>query len=420
MKIITKLTNEKRENLLKDLETLMNKYGIDTICNVPDFILADTLLDTIYSIEKLQGRTNKWFRRGCEIGRNMSTDIKFLQRAVAKLWDILDNIDNYAELNINDTDENNPFRNICHKTSERFKYVRSDGYNLFIDDECIDDKGMVKVFCTPKGDTDKLATEVSIRGTKIYPPKGMLIGKVTPKDNSFFVEFVDNDEKPTDTDKKAIGFRFEVKQVYADRPPEYTMVEVPMDEALYRNIPKVSDFPYDNRVKFLDYAETYLKAKGLIPIDNVSLTRYEIIYDGCNLTSTASIEDENIDTFIEYLTTQHKYMHSEKCKRRCEKLIKQMKMAKIISEIMELKGDEEITDTDKKDENAIKDSSIKPSGTVEIGYAGDWDFDDFTRELTRIETNYLGKTGEMDYCIFLAVLSHIRKVYEKLHKGEGM
>lgn len=239
-------------------------------------------------------------------------------------------------------------------------------------------KGMVKVFCTPKGDTDKLATEVSIRGTKIYPPKGMLIGKITPIDNSFFVEFVDNDEELTDIDKKAIvdanvkmslagmfapeikvteecgnkcSVRFEVKQAYADRPPEYTMVEVPMDEALYRNIPKTSDFPYDNRVKFLDYAEAYLKAKGLIPIDNVSLTRYEIIHDERNLTSTASIEDENIDTFIEYLTTQHKYMHSEKSKRRCEKLIKQMKMAKIISEIMELKGDEEITDTDKKDEN---------------------------------------------------------------------
>jgi len=69
----------------------------------------------------------------------MSTDVKFLQQVVVKLWEILDNIDNYAELNINDTDENNPFRNICHKASERFKYVHSDGYNLFIGDECIDD-----------------------------------------------------------------------------------------------------------------------------------------------------------------------------------------------------------------------------------------------------------------------------------------
>jgi len=58
-----------RENLLKDLGTLMNNYGIDTICNMPDFILADTLLDAICSIEKLQGRTNKWFGRDSEIGK---------------------------------------------------------------------------------------------------------------------------------------------------------------------------------------------------------------------------------------------------------------------------------------------------------------------------------------------------------------
>jgi hypothetical protein len=47
----------------------MNNYGIDTICNMPDFILADTLLDAICSIEKLQGRTNKWFGRDSEIGK---------------------------------------------------------------------------------------------------------------------------------------------------------------------------------------------------------------------------------------------------------------------------------------------------------------------------------------------------------------
>lgn len=52
------------------------------------------------------------------------------------------------------------------------------------------------------------------------------------------------------------------------------------------------------------------------------------------------IEGENIDTFIKYLTEQQKYMHSEKCKERCKKLIKQMKMTKIISEIEELKNDE--------------------------------------------------------------------------------
>ena len=161
-----------------------------------------------------------------------------------------------------------------HSARQSIKTLEAEFEQIYNEPLWIDDRSIVKVFCTPRGDTDKLATEVSIRGTKIYPPKGMLIGKITPIDNSFFVEFVGNDEKQTDTDKK--------------------------------------------------------------------------------------------------------------------------------------------------DENAVKDSCVKPIGTVEIGYAGDWDFDDFTRELTRIETDYLGKTGEMDYYQFLAVLSHIRNMYEKYHKSEGL
>lgn len=140
-----------------------------------------------------------------------------------------------------------------HSARQLIKTMEAEFEQIYNEPVWIDDKSMVEVFCTAKGDTDKLATEVSIRGTKIYPPKGMLIGKVTPIDNSFFVEFVGNDEE---------------------------------------------------------------------------------------LTTSEAIEDENIDTIIEYLTEQQKHMHSERCKKRCEKLIKQMKMVKIISEIMELKNDE--------------------------------------------------------------------------------
>ena len=299
-----------------------------------------------------------------------------------------------------------------------YMYIDEDGDRIFarikaidkVDNEDETFKGTVDVFYTPKGDTDKLATEVSIRGTKIYPPKGMLIGKVTPVDNRFFVEFVESDksikewsmkkEELTETDKKEVvdtdviksfkyppeinigniyNIRFEVKQIYADRPAEYTMIEVPMDDGLTRNLPSTDDFPNDNRVKFLDIAEKYLKAKGWIPNDdNITLTRYEIVdatpkdevtyiekevvdggtvthkplnmeryglkegesLDGLYTHFNIDEDDMDIDTLIEYLTTQYKYMHSEKCKKRCEKLIKQMKMVKIISEIMKLKDDE--------------------------------------------------------------------------------
>lgn len=340
---VTKLSTEKRDALLKELEKLMNNYGIDGICNVPDFILADALLDTIYSVEKLRCRVNWWMH--------------------------------------NESEEENKIYN-----------------------------GKVDVFYTPKGDTDKLATEVSIRGTKIYPPKGMLIGKVTPKDNSFFVEFVESDksieewsmkkEVLTETDKKAIvdanvkmslagmyppeinigniyNIRFEVKQIYADRPAEYTMIEVPMDDGLARNLPSTDDFPNDNREKFFYFAEKYLKAKGWIPNDdNITLTRYEIVdvtpkgevtymekevVDGGTVTHNPlnmeryglkegdsldglythfNIDEDDMDigTFIEYLTEKQKQKYSE----RRERIIRQLKMTKNICDSETMKCDNEI------------------------------------------------------------------------------
>ena len=66
-------------------------------------------------------------------------NVKYLRQVIDKLWSILDDIDTYADLKIADTDPNNPFRKICIKSAERFKYVKSDGYHLFIDDVQIDD-----------------------------------------------------------------------------------------------------------------------------------------------------------------------------------------------------------------------------------------------------------------------------------------
>ena len=56
-------------------------------------------------------------------------------------------------------------------------------------------KGTVEVFYTDACDDDKLATEVNVGGTKIVPPKGFLIGKITPVGRSTFVEFVDKGKK---------------------------------------------------------------------------------------------------------------------------------------------------------------------------------------------------------------------------------
>ena len=66
-------------------------------------------------------------------------DVKYLRHVIDKLWSILDDIDTYADLKIADTDPNNPFRKIRHKSAGRFEYVKSDGYHLFIDGVQIDE-----------------------------------------------------------------------------------------------------------------------------------------------------------------------------------------------------------------------------------------------------------------------------------------
>jgi len=58
---------------------------------------------------------------------------------IITLWDLLDKIDTFADLKIDDTNPNNPFREIERMTQERHKFVKSDGYNLYIGREQITD-----------------------------------------------------------------------------------------------------------------------------------------------------------------------------------------------------------------------------------------------------------------------------------------
>jgi hypothetical protein len=56
---------------------------------------------------------------------------------IAKLWDLLDSIDTYADLQINGSETDKCFSWIENKAQERHKLVKSDGYDLFIGNEKI-------------------------------------------------------------------------------------------------------------------------------------------------------------------------------------------------------------------------------------------------------------------------------------------
>lgn len=62
---------------------------------------------------------------------------KHLYEIIIKLWDMLDWIDTYADLKIDGSEKDIYFSKIENKTKERFAFVKSDGYNLFINDEKI-------------------------------------------------------------------------------------------------------------------------------------------------------------------------------------------------------------------------------------------------------------------------------------------
>lgn len=58
---------------------------------------------------------------------------QYLYDIIIALWGLLDKIDTFSDLQIDDTNPDNPFRKIENIAQERHKFIKSDGYNLFLD-----------------------------------------------------------------------------------------------------------------------------------------------------------------------------------------------------------------------------------------------------------------------------------------------
>lgn len=51
-----------KENLIRDLSSLMNKHGIDTRLDIPDFIIAELVFRQIASLVDAKDKTDRWKR----------------------------------------------------------------------------------------------------------------------------------------------------------------------------------------------------------------------------------------------------------------------------------------------------------------------------------------------------------------------
>ena len=88
---------------------------------------------------------------------------------------------------------------------------------------------------------------------------------------------------------------FELKHIYADRPAEYDTVEFPVDEEIYKRLPKIDD---DNEA-FFRFVEKYLVEKGVIKNDeNTFVTRYVMVNGDrkAKIASRETIENARKET----------------------------------------------------------------------------------------------------------------------------
>lgn len=62
------------ERIEKEITEIFNKYGLDTITDTPDYILADYVMTSLYAYLKTKEKTEKWF--GKKITINGVEDLK--------------------------------------------------------------------------------------------------------------------------------------------------------------------------------------------------------------------------------------------------------------------------------------------------------------------------------------------------------
>jgi hypothetical protein len=107
--IFPELRESEDEKIRKELIQYLKDYP-----NLPN---GNYCRDDFFSWLEKQGEQNK----------------QHLYDIIIALWNLLDKIDTFSDLQIDDTNPDNPFRKIEDITQERHKFVKSDGYNLFIE-----------------------------------------------------------------------------------------------------------------------------------------------------------------------------------------------------------------------------------------------------------------------------------------------
>lgn len=123
--VFPELKESEDELMRKEAISIIKQYNIICEREGDKCYTADRVIAWLEKQSKLEDKGNK--------------DKQHLYDTIAALWDLLDKIDTFSDLQIDDTRTHNPFRKIEGIAQERHKFVKSDGYDLFIEGEKITD-----------------------------------------------------------------------------------------------------------------------------------------------------------------------------------------------------------------------------------------------------------------------------------------
>jgi hypothetical protein len=58
------IAKDPKSNFYRELEALLNRYSVDSYTNTPDFILTETVIDSLNQLAELMGKRDAWHCSG--------------------------------------------------------------------------------------------------------------------------------------------------------------------------------------------------------------------------------------------------------------------------------------------------------------------------------------------------------------------
>ena len=78
---------EREQQFEKELTELLNKYNMESICNTPDFIIANYLVHCLRAVENFSLKRERWYGVKCVPGQSITLPVNVEVKENEKVQD---------------------------------------------------------------------------------------------------------------------------------------------------------------------------------------------------------------------------------------------------------------------------------------------------------------------------------------------